>query len=264
MPRPVGRGPTRSSRSSGADTVVVATLRELLPNLRDLGGLPTGDGRRVAQGRLLRSDGLQRLTAEQRARVVEGLGVRTLIDLRSELERGRTGEVEFEIGGDGAVHRVPILDGSYMQAAAEGLSLTHMFDAITFDETAALAEAAGLVAAGPAPVLVFCTAGKDRTGILVALLLDALGVDRSAIVDDFTASEAGVELVMQAFLANFDDDELPDIPAEVKAAPPELLRGLLDRVDERAGGARALLVAAGLDPAAFDGLETMLLEPASG
>ncbi|MEO1062089.1 MAG: tyrosine-protein phosphatase [Actinomycetota bacterium] len=242
--------------------MIPSELDGLLPNLRDVGGLPAAGGRRVLHGRLYRSDGLQRLDPDQRASIVTGLGVRTLIDLRSELERGRTGEVDAP--GGAVIHRVPILDGSYMQAAADGLTLVDMFDAIAFRETAALAEAVALLARPDAgPTLVFCTAGKDRTGVLVALVLDLLGVDRDAIAADFTASADGVARIIEAFLANFDDGELPDIPPDVLSAPPEVIVDLLEAVDERAGGARSLLTGAGLDPSAADRLASVLLEPRS-
>jgi protein-tyrosine phosphatase len=240
--------------------MIPTELDGLLPNLRDVGGRPTSDGRRLVSGQLFRSDGLQRLTDQERESVVARLGVRTLIDLRSELERGRTGEVEPP--GDARIHRVPILDGSYVQAAADGLTLADMFDAITFDETPALARAVELLAApGAGPTLVFCTAGKDRTGVLVALVLDLLGVDRTVIAEDFAASAPGVGRIIEAFLANFDDGELPDIPPEVLAAPPEVIVDLLESVDERAGGPRSLLTSAGLDPTALDRLATTLVEP---
>lgn len=229
----------------------------LLPNLRDLGGLPTTDGRRLRPRLLFRSDGWQRLDAADRDRLAHDLELRTLVDLRSELERERTGEVEL----DGpTVHRVPILDGSYMQAAEQGLRLDDMFDAIAFRETAALAEAIELVGRADAlPGLVFCTAGKDRTGILVALLLTALGVERDAVVADFTASEGAMERIMAAFLANFDEGELPRIPPGVMGAPAEVMEGLLARVDEQAGGARTLLLEAGVGATTLDRLERALL-----
>ncbi|MEM9037512.1 MAG: tyrosine-protein phosphatase [Actinomycetota bacterium] len=229
----------------------------LLPNLRDLGGARTADGRRVRSGLLFRSDGLQRLATDDAASVVSELRLRTLIDLRSELERERTGEVEL---AGPSIHRLPILDGSYMQSVDQGARLDDMLGRIIFDETAQLAAAVQVLAApGALPGLFFCTAGKDRTGVLTALLLTALGVERSDVVEDFARSEGAMQQIMAAFLANFEDGELPDIPVDFVRAPAELMGRLLVQVDERAGGAGPLLVDAGLDEAALERLAGSLL-----
>lgn len=167
------------------------------PNFRDLGGLCTADGRSIRAGRLFRSDSLAELTSDDLS-LFATLGVRSIIDLRDERERGtkpnrlpeRSGVRQhvigfLPIGAHGllsslgpestaeTVHRA--LTEYYVQFA-----LTHAPHYARMFEI--------LLEADALPTLVHCTSGKDRTGFGVALLLSALGVARDEIFVDYLRS----------------------------------------------------------------------------
>lgn len=174
---------------------------EKVQNLRELGGLPAAAGRRVAPGRLFRSGSLHEMTAGDRA-ALEAMGIRIIIDLRSSFEQQRQSyewpagrKVAAPLAEDGAVAAIFArfqagslsdgdvedwwnLTGVYDIPARHRDSLHHIF--ITL-----------LEAGAEEGVLYHCTGGKDRTGIVSALVLDALGVTREAIFEDFLLTNAG-------------------------------------------------------------------------
>ncbi|MFW6642435.1 tyrosine-protein phosphatase [Nocardiopsis algeriensis] len=174
------------------------------PNFRDLGGLRTSSGHTVRTGLLYRSDALHTIDKEELP-VYNGLGIRQLVDLRTEHERETLPDVTPE-GADYAAVSVqgPQADGANFSAAladpekaramfADGLAERFMFgvyrelvaDATALEGYRDLVERA---AKGPTALVFHCSAGKDRTGWGAALLLTLLGVDRATVVSDYLAS----------------------------------------------------------------------------
>ncbi|HEY7147346.1 MAG TPA: tyrosine-protein phosphatase [Streptosporangiaceae bacterium] len=159
-----------------------------LYNFRDAGGHRAADGLVVARGRLYRSDTPSKLRGESREQFRQ-LGVRTVIDLRHECEVDMFGRVP---GDDGlSYHNISVEHRPYDQA---GLSasveparyLADRYAELTTDGTAEIRQVLELIAApGAAPVMIHCAAGKDRTGVLTALVLALLGVADGDIVADY-------------------------------------------------------------------------------
>jgi protein tyrosine/serine phosphatase len=205
-------------------------------NVRDLGGLRTTDGREVRRGQVFRSDYPAFADVEDGAAVRE-LGLRTVVDLR----RGAEAGFECVSWDDHGVryHRCPLTAGGETSWHARYHSyLTHR------PETAV--EAVRQVTE-PAthPVLFHCAAGKDRTGVVAALVLSVLGVDAEQIVADYVLTEAGLERILArlsgsgpyaAMLAGADRDQRPRA---------EHMQGFLEWVEER-GGTESWLVDHGL------------------
>ena len=231
---------------------------ELL-NFRDLGGLRTTDGRVLTHGLLFRSDDLGILPQPVWSELQRRHHITTAIDFRSEFEDDQVGGLTD--GGQVAVHHLPILDGSMMEMAhTNELTLGGMYDAIAFESGPELARAVTILARpGALPGIVFCTAGKDRTGILVALLLAAIGIERDDIVGDFVRSAAVGPAVIERFSRRFGPDDLPQIPEGMLDAPPEAIVSILDAVDGRFGSATEYFVHHGVDGAALDRLRRVLL-----
>ncbi|MEV7614884.1 tyrosine-protein phosphatase [Streptomyces sp. NPDC089799] len=166
-----------------------------LHNFRDLGGYRTRDGRTVRWGRLYRADSLGKLAgpgAEADRERFAALGVRTVIDLRYPWEieaKGRVPEAEGL-----AYHNCSIEHRPYDQAEIDpGLDpwryLADRFAEVAEDGTAELREALEVIADGDAPQVFHCASGKDRTGLLAALVLALLGVDEDTIAADFALTE---------------------------------------------------------------------------
>lgn len=180
---------------------------EGVKNFRDLGGLPTTDGRETRWGRLFRSGHLADLSddtgMEMLARDIE-----TVIDFRSEAEKKRMPVhwtsmwqpryVAIPVGGNAAawVHELMTklseaeFPGAELRAqfikAFEAMPIAHVADFKLFFQQ--------LIEADEGALLFHCTAGKDRTGIAAALLQAALGVTDEAIMENFLLTNKAVDL----------------------------------------------------------------------
>ncbi|HUA95973.1 MAG TPA: tyrosine-protein phosphatase, partial [Acidimicrobiales bacterium] len=146
-------------------------------NFRDLGGYPAAGGRTIRWRTLFRADGLSRLTPTDRS-VIRQLGIATVVDLRTsaEVERGRFPVEEIPVG----FHHLPLLDevpDPQRFEIAPGM-LGAQYLEIARDAGRQIAQILSIIAERAShPVIVHCTAGKDRTGVLVAVLMALLGVD---------------------------------------------------------------------------------------
>jgi protein tyrosine/serine phosphatase len=153
-------------------------------NVRDLGGLPTAYGELPA-GRLIRSDNLDRLTAEGLA-AVDSAGITRFVDLRSAWE---CETYPSPFASDPRWRNFPLWDPA--DEEAPGFDLYDQYRAMVDDQAARVASAIGAIAdAPPGCVVVNCHAGMDRTGVVIALTLDLLGVPADLIVADYEASGA--------------------------------------------------------------------------
>ena len=159
-------------------------------NFRDLGGVAAPSRPDL----LYRADGLHRTDQLGRDRLVAN-GIRTVIDLRTDAELTREGRFDHP---EVAFHHVPIVEdlSDLMQASTveDNLMLDH-YRIMTSTGGTRFAEALGLIGASLSvgrPVVFHCTAGKDRTGILAALILHALGVDDDTIAADYGRSSDAV------------------------------------------------------------------------
>jgi protein-tyrosine phosphatase len=168
---------------------------ERLLNVRDLGGLRAEDGRTVRSGLLYRADALSKLNdagAEDLQRFAK-LGLRTVIDLRYPWEIERNGMVP----GAGAVdwHNLSIEHRPYDQSMDKPGQPSERFFADRYAETAfdgkvEIRAALEVIAdADSAPLVFHCKSGKDRTGIIAALILTLMGVPEAEIVADYTLTE---------------------------------------------------------------------------
>jgi protein-tyrosine phosphatase len=179
-------------------------------NARDLGGYATDDGGTTRWGALIRSDSVGRLNAQGRA-ALEAYGVRTIIDLRVPVEV-RDEPSPFTEHADITTHYLPLdpNDRAISKAVAAhkeaGLSYTAAINA-AYLETSQPQIAAILRAIADAPdggIVVHCHAGRDRTGLIVALLLGAAGVSAATISADYALSFSALSETMDATLAHFD------------------------------------------------------------
>jgi hypothetical protein len=217
-------------------------------NFRDLGGLATTDGHTVHKGRLYRSDGLHRITDNDAANL-GALGIRTVIDLRRPHEIEADGRIPPLAGM--AWHNIHPAHrewdfGHYDDVSGTARYLADRYLDMVEQGGAGLATALRTIAdAHNAPVVVHCMAGKDRTGVLVALVLSLLGVDDGTIAADYALSEA-IQGQITARLQR-DNPELPALPAFVLAAPPEAMLLFLTDLRARYGSVAGCLAPDGVD-----------------
>jgi protein-tyrosine phosphatase len=237
-------------------------------NFRDLGGYPAADGRTVRTGRVFRSDSLSYMTDADVRHCVDVLGLHTVIDLRAGHEVDEFSHGPLEATGVRFLHR-PVIDETrrehivrdpdapppeLMSPAAIYLMMTERFaDRLT--------EVVRLIA-DPAnhPVVFHCAAGKDRTGIVAALVLGTLGVDDETIVDDYVVTAEHMPLLVERHQAFAVERGInPEVGDPHFAAEAAAMRDLLVGIEAQHGSVEGYLLAHGLEPGAIESLRTTLL-----
>jgi protein-tyrosine phosphatase len=210
--------------------------------MRDLGAL---DG--VRPGVLMRSDNLQGLTPNDVRRLVDELGVRVVVDLRTDDEVQLEGEGPLVRDGRVEIRHRPLWLGDGM-----GGDIVAHYLGYVYERPEAIVGALEDIAAGPGPVIVHCAAGKDRTGIVVAMALAAVGVPREAIMTDFLLTGDRITQLMARLRASPTyGPALEPYSDESRKPRAEVLGRVLDVLDERHGGAAGWLAEHGFDPAAL-------------
>ncbi|MFD7446584.1 GNAT family N-acetyltransferase [Streptomyces sp. NPDC059909] len=243
-----------------------------LHNFRDLGGYRTEDGRHLVRwGRLYRSDSLAKLGQEQADRArFEALGIRTVIDLRYPWEIEAKGRVPRFPGL--AYHNLSIEHRPYDQAALgpevdPGPYLAARFMEVAEDGFKEIRQVLDVIAAedhqaGEAgPVVFHCASGKDRTGLIAALVLSLIGVSEDDIVADFALTGLATERLLDDWRAANPGRE-PVWPGYGRA-PAEIMRLFLDALAQKYGSVRAYAAGQlGIDDAFVAALRARLLVPA--
>jgi len=204
-------------------------------NFRDLGGYPTEAGGRLRWRQLFRADGLHALTPGGVATLRDEIRLGDIIDLRSSVELERVGRGPL---ADTAIrfHHLPIFDGRGGRTPPVGASLADLYFGMLEVAREPLARIVTTLARTDAPAVFHCAAGKDRTGVVSALLLSLLGVRDELIVVDYAATRETLEAIVERVMASegyrgiFDE-----LPPDTLHADPETMEGLLARVRERFG-----------------------------
>ena len=228
-------------------------------NFRDLGGHATADGRRVRPGVLYRSAAPTDATEADSDVLVKQLGVRTLLDLRHTTEREQFRMTRTWPGRE--VH-LPLFrpDDTLRQFATLGDGYV---DALRRPHVGRrLVEVLLLLAhEAEAPALFFCSAGKDRTGLVAAAVLSSLGVPDEAVADDYARSADSLD-TMYAFWARRPNSAIEEAVRSfphVMGAPRGAMAQMLEQVRQDFGSMRGYLTAQGAHPSLFEALESRLL-----
>ncbi|PBC39490.1 protein tyrosine phosphatase [Rhodococcus sp. ACS1] len=209
---------------------------DVLPNLRDLGGLPASDGRRTRPGVLYRS--ALPAPGDARPTAVAEWPVRTVVDLRSPREfAARTHPLQSD---STAVHLIPLLTDTEVTAPSQGARLADIYQGILINAGEQLADVLQVAATAPGPVLLHCAAGKDRTGIAVALLLRIAGVEPGDIIADYVSTNEHMPAVL-ARITRFAPELGRAHPhdRDRRGAVPDAIEGVLAQWETYPGGIHA-------------------------
>lgn len=228
-------------------------MPETTPNLRDVGGLLAADGRAVAHGRVLRS-------AVPRSDDHGVDGVRwppsLVIDLRSTSEVGRRHPLESPTT---RVVHLPLL-AALRPGVAPADSLELLYGIVLDTAAAELVALVAEVADEPGTTLVHCAAGKDRTGIAIALLLRLVGVSGDDVLADYVLTEHALPEI-DARLRPPATAPIPvhTYPRGFHEVAPEAIGAVLEVWDAHVGGVEGWFVEAGGSPDDVDRLRRTLL-----
>ncbi|GAA1382037.1 tyrosine-protein phosphatase [Catellatospora chokoriensis] len=233
-----------------------------LRNFRDLGGYRGFEGRTLRWGRLYRSDALSKMDDADWARFTE-LGVKTVIDLRYPWEIERAGRVREYHGL--TYHNLSVEHRPYQQASlgpdvATGPFLAGKYAEVAQDGVVELRQALDVIAAEDnAPVVFHCASGKDRTGLLAALVLTLLDVPDEVVVEDFVLTELATPGLVADITARMG--VAPTWPGYGRA-PAEVMTLFLAWAREEHGSLRGYAEKQlGIDDAYVARLRATLLEP---
>jgi protein-tyrosine phosphatase len=231
-------------------------------NFRDLGGYRTADGRTIRWRALFRADELSRLTRPDRA-VVRTLGIATVIDLRSraEVDSQRFPVDEIPVG----FHHLPLVATlpSFEDFRRGPEFFTAHYQDIARQSGDQIVRALGIVARRDAqPVIVHCAAGKDRTGVLVALILALLGVPDDVIAEDYGLSARAMDTLLDRMLERLPDqrEAIMEVSKAMLSATPGTITALLEALRAEHGSVEGYVAAHGAGSDVVASLRATLLE----
>ncbi len=251
-----------------------AAIDRLIPlhnvhNFRDLGGYETADGRHTRWRTLFRADSLSHVAGDDLA-AVRALGLRSVIDLRMADESEKWGR--FPVA-DCPVdyHHLSLMDVMWdpeeAPLAAGGPEVAAFLHSCYMDMLdtggANLGFAVRVMARpGALPAVFHCAAGKDRTGMLAALVLSALGVADDVVVADYALSGSALGRLFTWAEQNRPEvlASLREAPAAHLAAEPDAMAAVLASIRQQHGSARGFLAGMGVSPEVFTALEAALLD----
>ena len=265
------RSLARHRRSLPCIAVATVAQRRVLfdgiQNFRDLGGYPTAGGGQVRWGQVFRADALHKLT-EADLEAFGRLGVRTVYDLRGEVERaefpGPFESIHLSIVGRAEDAEQAPLDPDMTLADGERM-LRDLYVGALSHSAARLGELlTGLADPATLPAVFHCHGGKDRTGIAAALLLLALGVDREVVLDDYEATSRYRTIVHQqdSLAKMLAAGVAPEAAAGALGAPRWAMAEAIDAVERDLGGIDEYLTGpAGLSPDTLQRLRDIHVQP---
>ncbi|KLL11968.1 tyrosine-protein phosphatase [Protofrankia coriariae] len=236
------------------------TIVDQLVNLRDLGGLPTSDGRLTRAGVLYRSEAP--LHGDRPPSNGLAWPPRTVVDLRSPVEQDGPHPLTSEATD---IHLVPLLgdvdphDPTSQTTTALAGGLRTLYQSIIVSAGSLVVNILHLAARTPAPLLVHCAAGKDRTGLVVAVLLRAAGVRADAVLADYAITATN----MPAVLRRMGDSPL--LPGggrnarDLARTSSSAVEQVLGVIDGHGGGVAGWLADNGADPDAVSAWKSRLL-----
>jgi protein-tyrosine phosphatase len=238
-------------------------------NTRDVGGLPTTDGRQTVSRRLIRSDNLQELSQDDVRLLIDSYGVAAIADLRAELE--------VRAGGRGPMTREPRVTVSQLslfpsppsgepevppweRRPSTGRGFSGLYLGFLAERPDSVLAALRIIAHTEGAAVVHCTAGKDRTGVVTALALADAGVERWAIVADYAASADRYDALMTR-LSTSMGSQGRSLATAIKHRPKAVtMERFLDALTEEAGGVAPWLAAHGWTDADHEALRRKLIE----
>jgi protein-tyrosine phosphatase len=237
-------------------------------NVRDLGGLPTEDGRRTRLGGVVRADNVRRLTDDGWRALAEH-GVQRIVDLRfpEELDEDRPIDVDIDVVHVSVLGAAP--DAEYVKeldahlASVDDVADHYAWSYVDFLERyrERFGQAFAAIADAEGTVVVHCFAGKDRTGLVAAVLLRLAGVDHATIGADYALTAENLRPRWDVWLRETEDEEERAKLTRLQHTPAEAMARVVQEIEQRYGDVASYLRAAGLTDGQVDRLRARLVAP---
>lgn len=231
-------------------------------NVRDLGHVTTEDGHEIRNGKLFRADALHKLTSSD-LELLGGLGIATVVDLRSENEIANTGPARLTEQGARHIH-MPIFGSDPARPDRVNMpeSLGHLYTLMAkhgADRFVDVVETLATIENMPA--VFHCAAGKDRTGITAALIYSVLGVDRETIITDYVLTDANMQRMRAQLMESRPEAaaQAGKYPESYMRAEDATIRTFLAELDEEFGSPVDWLLTSGLRNSSIETLRSKLL-----
>ena len=225
-------------------------------NLRDLGGYTTTEGKQTRWRTMLRSDSLHRLPESSQQQLVN-YGIKTIVDLRSPFEIATE---TYPLSQKLPLRYVnlPLIEENHKNIIESIKHQTLLKLNCFFLEERSLALKAILetIATQQTPIIIHCAVGKDRTGIIAALLLAIAGVSIKTIAEDYHLSDRYLE----PFYTNIRSQAAEEGFAHLLESAPQTIIDTFANLDRRYGGVNNYLTNIGLELSVRDRLKTMLVD----
>jgi protein-tyrosine phosphatase len=230
-------------------------------NFRDLGGYPTRTGKTIRWAQVFRSDALHLLSDHDVTRLRLELCIGDVIDLRStdELEMDGRGRLAAE---PIRFHHVPLFDAGIQQRRdlPEPMNLADRYFLLAEYAMDPIARVITTLAVTATPAVYHCAAGKDRTGVISAVLLGLLDVDDEIIVADYALTQENLDQIIDRLMATEGYQAmLAALPPDTLHAEPETMSTLLNRVRAKYGSMRGYARAAGVSEDTIGQLQERLV-----
>jgi protein tyrosine/serine phosphatase len=237
--------------------------------------MPTEDGQKTARARLLRADNLQDLSAADVRKLVHDLGLTTVVDLRSSNELAAEGPAPLDaVAGVRHAHH-PVLPElvTNTDVVADALLARDRLDRSRYPDNPVTGHYLGYledrpdqvvgavrsVARSEGAALVHCAAGKDRTGVVVALALTVAGVPAQAVAADYAATGERTEAIVERLSrSRLYVRDITSKPADLQRPRAETMTAFLEQMQARYGGVATWLTGNGLSPADLEALRVKL------
>ena len=232
-------------------------------NFRDLGGYPAENGRQLRWRLLFRSDALHALSDPDVSRLRGELALTDIVDLRSTFELNSEGRGPL---GDEPIHfhHTPLFDGdpgAGDRSAMAEMSLGDRYLGMMEMARDKIASVVGILARAEGGAVYHCAAGKDRTGVISAVLLGVLGVPEELIVADYALSGERIDEIIERVMSMKGyHNTLHEMPEDTLHAHPESMETVLVGVADRWGSMEGFLLGGGLAQSELDRLRAKCLE----
>jgi protein-tyrosine phosphatase len=236
-----------------------------LLNARDLGGLLSAAGQQTKWRQVVRADNLNKLAPAGVAALVS-YGVRTVIDLRDPRELEKFPNPLAAAAPEGVVFvNVPLISDANWEAIKDPAWMIEGYVVIARLSHANIAKTVAVISdAVPGGVVIHCHAGKERTGVVAALLLSLAGVPDETVAKDWTASDAFLQPLYEEWLANETDPTIRAKRAEGFVTHAEHILDVLTYVRRTFGRVDDYLLAGGLTANQLDRARRLLAVSSGG